>query len=259
MRIAIVTQDEPFYLPAFLERIAQARGKDVVAMIILKPFDEKLLDTVRRAYNLYGPWEFLIYGFRFVWLKAMNVVSRFLPLGGPWSAADVARRHGIPVYRPENINVPAFLAVLSQEIQPDIIVSVAASQIFKKDILALPRYGCINVHTAPLPRYRGMLPTFWVLLNGEKETAVTVHYMTERLDDGDIIRQEPVPILADDTLDSLIRRTKRFGAEALLQALEDIEQGKVVCKPNDASQATYFSFPTRKDAQRFRALGRRFR
>ena len=259
MRIAIVTQDEPFYLPAFLERIAQARGKDIVAMIILRPFNEKLWDTVRRAYNLYGPWEFLVYGLHFVWLKAMNVISRFLPLGGPWSVADVARRHGIPVYCPENINAPAFLTVLSQDIRPDLIVSVAASQVFKKDILALPRYGCINVHTAPLPRYRGMFPTFWVLLNGEKETAVTVHYMTERLDDGDIIRQEPVPILAGDTLESLIRRTKRIGAEVLLQALEDIEQDRVVRKPNEVSQATYFGFPTREDAQHFRALGRRFR
>lgn len=259
MRIAIVTQDEPFYLPAFLERIAQARGKDIVAMVILKPFNEKLQDTVQRAYNLYGPWDFLVYGFRFAGLKAMDVLSHFLPLGGPWSVTDVARRHSIPVYRPKNVNAPAFLGVLSQDIRPDVIVSVAASQVFKKDILSLPQYGCINVHTAPLPRYRGMLPTFWVLLNGEKETAVTVHYMTEKLDDGDIIRQESVPISPDDTLDSLIRKTKRVGAEVLLQALDDIERGTVTRRPNDASQATYFSFPTREDAQRFRAQGRRFR
>lgn len=259
MRIAVVTQDEPFYLPAFLERIARARGKDIVAMVILKPFNEKLLDTVRRAYSLYGLWDFLLYGFRFVGRKATNVVSAFLPLGGPWSAADVARRHGIPVYRPKNINDRAFLTVLSRDIQPDVIVSVAASQIFKKDILNLPRCGCINVHTAPLPRYRGMLPTFWVLLNGEKETAVTVHYMTGKLDDGDIVRQQAVPIAPEDSLDSLIRKTKRIGVEVLLEALEEIEQGAVVCQPNDASQATYFSFPTKEDARRFRAQGRRFR
>ena len=259
MRIAIVTQEEPFYLPAFLERIAQAREEDLVAMVILKPFNEPLLAVARRVYNLYGPWDFLAYGLRFARVKAMNTLSRFLLLGGPWSAADVAQRHGIPVYRPENINAPDFLAALSHDIQPDVIVSVAASQVFKKDILALPPYGCINIHSAPLPRYRGMLPTFWVLLNGERETAVTVHYMTSKLDDGDIIRQEPVSISSDDTLDSLIRRTKRIGAEVLLQALEDIEQGTVTRRPNDASQATYFSFPTREDAQRFRARGGRFR
>jgi len=259
MRIVIVTQDEPFYLPAFLERVVQVRGKDIVGIVILKPFSKSLLAVARQMYDLYGPWDFLVYGLRFAWIKTMSALSRFLRLGGPWSVADVARRYGIPIYRPKNINNPDFLAVLSDKIRPDLIVSVAASQVFKKKILALPKYGCVNVHTAPLPRYRGMLPTFWVLLHGEKETAVTVHYMTEKLDDGDIIRQERVAILPDDTLDSLIRRTKRIGAEVLLQALEDIERGKVVRKPNDASQATYFSFPTREDARRFRALGRRFR
>lgn len=259
MRIAIVTQDELFYLPKFLKRILQARNKDIVAIIILKPFNETIWGNIRRAYNLYGLWDFLIYGFRFVMYKVMSAISRIWPIRGPWSVADVARRYGVPVYRPKDINAPSFLAVLYQHIQPDIIISVAASQIFKKEILSLPRYGCINIHTAPLPRYRGMLPTFWVLLNGEKETAVTVHYMTDRLDDGDIIRQEPVAISPDDTLDSLIRKTKQIGAEVLLQALEDIECGTVIRRPNDASQATYFSFPTREDARRFRAQGRRFR
>jgi len=258
MRIAIVTQDEPFYLPNFFERIVQVRKKDIVAIIILKPFNKSLLAVVRQVYNLYGPWDFLIYSLQFVWRKIMDAISRFLRLGGPWSVADVARRYGIPVYRPKNINSPDFLAVLSGNIRPDLIVSVAASQVFKKKILALPKYGCINVHTAPLPRYRGMLPTFWVLLHGEKETAVTVHYMTEKLDDGDIIRQERVTISPDDTLESLIRKTKRIGAEVLLQAIEDIERGTVVRQPNDASKATYFSFPTREDAKRFRAQGRRF-
>jgi len=259
MRIAIVTQDEPFYLPTFLEHVAKSRRKDIVAMIILKPFNKNLPENVKRVYNLYGPYDFLIYSIRFILLKAQDFLTRFLPFSGVWSVEGVARRHGIPVYRPDNINAPAFLAVLSKVIQPDIIVSVAASQIFKKNILSLPRYGCINIHTAPLPRYRGMLPTFWVLLNREKETAVTVHYMTEKLDDGDIICQEPVAILPEDTLDSLIRRTKRIGAEVLLKALDDIEQGKVFRKPNDASKATYFSFPTREDARKFRALGLKFR
>jgi len=259
MRIAIVTQNEPFYLPTFLAQIARARSKDIVAMIILKPFNESLLDTARRVYNLYGPTEFLFTGLHFVFTKLMNFISSFRPLGGPWSVTDVARRYKIPIYSPKNINDSSFLFILSNLIKPDVIVSVAASQIFKKAILNIPRYGCINVHTAPLPRYRGMLPTFWVLLNREKETAVTVHYMTEKLDDGDIIRQEPVAILPNDTLDSLIRRTKAIGVKVLLKALEDIEQGKIDRKPNDASKATYFSFPTREDAKRFRAQGLRFR
>ncbi len=259
MRIVIVTQDEPFYLPTFLERLCQARHKDIKAIVVLSPFDEALVDTMLRAYNLYGLWDFLIYGFRFAWIKTMSAVSRFVPLSKPWSVNNVARCYAIPLYQPESINDPNFLAILHNDIKPEVIVSVAASQVFKKDVLALPRHGCINIHSAPLPRYRGMLPTFWVLHNGEKETAVTVHYMSEGLDDGDIIRQRVVPISPDDTLDSLIRKTKSVGVELLLQALDDIEHDNVSRQPNNSSQATYFSFPTREDVKRFRDQGRQFR
>lgn len=259
MRIAIITQNEPIYLPKSLDQIVQARLKDIVSIIILKPFNKSLLNGAWRVYNLCGFWDFLVYIFKFVTIKVMSIFNRVLPLGGPWSIAGVARRYCIPVYRPKSINAPDFLSLLSQEIRPDIIVSVDASQVFKQDILHLPKYGCINIHSSPLPRYRGMLPAFWVLLHGEKETAVTVHYMTEKLDDGDIIHQETVPIAPEDTLDSLIRKVKRVGVKVLINVLEDIENGTVIRQPNDTSRATYFSFPTRDDAKRFRSQGWRIR
>lgn len=258
MRIAIVTQDEPFYLPAFFSRLVKARKKDIAAIIILMPFNERFLDSVGRAYVLYGPRDFVRYGFRFAFIKGMNLLSRFVPVGGPWSVLDVARREGIPVYAPGNINDPDFRRILAEEIQPDLIISIAASQVFKSEILALPPKGCINIHSAPLPRYRGMFPSFWALYNDEAETAVTVHYMTSKLDDGDIIRQEPVVIPPGISLEGLIRTSKRAGVEVLLKALADIEAGAVRRKPNDPAEATYFSFPTREDARRFRAKGKRF-
>ena len=259
LRIAIVTQDEPFYLPEFLMRIVGARARDIVAIIVLTPFNESIVQVARRAYNLFGPWDFLLHGIRFAVAKAMNLVSMLIPVGGPWSAGDVARRANVPLYRPGNVNSPQFLSVLGEKIRPDVIVSVAASQVFRQKLLSLPTRGCINIHTGPLPRYRGMLPSFWALHNGEDETAVTVHYMNAALDDGDIIRQETVPISPDETLDSLVKKTKRIGAGLLLDALQDIEKGVVERRDNDASQATYFSFPTKEDSRRFRAVGRRFR
>lgn len=259
MRIALVTQNEPFYVPPLLDAVARARGRDIVALIVLPAFNESLWATARRIYALYGARDFLAIGVRLACARVMEAVARVRPIGGPWSVPDVARRHGIALYRPTNINEPAFVHVLANEIKAEVIVSVNASQVFKSQVLRLPKYGCLNVHSSPLPRYRGMLPTFWVLLHGERETAVTVHYMTEKLDDGDIIAQVPVPIAPDDTLESLIRKTKRAGAEALLSALSAIETGTVSRRPNDRAQATYFGFPTREDARRFRATGRRLR
>ena len=172
--------------------------------------------------------------------------------------APAARRRGIGIWETDDINGPRFLEDL-ERLRPDVIVSVAASQVLKKEILSLPARGCINVHGALLPRYRGMLPSFWVLFHDEKETGVTVHYMNERLDDGDIIAQEKVAVAARDTQHTVILKTKRAGAELLLRVLKEMERGEVNVRPNDAARATYFSFPTRDEAREFRRRGKRFR
>jgi methionyl-tRNA formyltransferase len=174
----------------------------------------------------------------------------------PYSAADVARRYNIPIYRPPKINATEFIATLRNEIRPDLLVSVAASQILKQRVLAVPPLGCINLHSAPLPRYQGMMPNFWTMLHDEPEATVTVHYMVEKLDAGDIIVQLPVPIYPTDSLHNLMVRSKHVGVQALLEAVEKIEQGTVQRQPMDTGQATYFSFPKRVDAQRLRRMGR---
>jgi methionyl-tRNA formyltransferase len=134
---------------------------------------------------------------------------------------------------------------------------VACPQIFRGELLRLPRLGCINVHSAMLPNYRGMLPTFWAMVNEERETGVTVHFMSEGIDGGSIILQRTVPIRQDETLLSLMRRTKRVAADLVLEAIKEFEAGTVSPVPNPPDEGTYFSFPTREDVARFRALGRR--
>lgn len=259
MRIAIVTQEEPFYLPPFLDRLVAARRPDIVALIILRPFNESLLDVGRRLYEFMGPRDFINECFHFVVARGLDMINRLWPTTRPYSAADVAHRYGIPIYRPPNINAPEFVHVLNHKIAPDLVVSVAASQIFKRRVLSIPPLGCINVHSAPLPRYQGMMPNFWAMLHGESETAVTVHYMVEKLDAGDIILQVPVPIQPDDTLHTLIVRSKQIGVEALLTAIAQIEAGSVTATPMATEKASYFSFPKRADGARFRSQGRRFR
>jgi methionyl-tRNA formyltransferase len=175
----------------------------------------------------------------------------------PFSAADVARRHKIPVYPISKINAADTVSFLANTVRPDLIISIAASQIFRSAVLRLPVHGCINLHSAPLPRYQGMMPNFWAMVNGEKETAVTVHYMVEKIDAGNIVIQRSVPITPSDSLHDLMVRSKQIGAQAVLDAISQIENGTVKTRPLDTTQATYFSFPTRTDAQRLRAQGRR--
>jgi len=256
MRIVIATQEDPFYLPPALDALCRARGRDVVGIIILPAFNEGLRDTAGRLWEFYGPVDFVRLGIRFAGAKLADRVNGLTPLTRPYSARDVARRHGVPVHAPARINAPEFVRTLAEEIRPDLLISVAASQILRKGVLEVPRHGCINLHSAPLPRYQGMMPNFWTMVHGEPHATVTVHYMIEKLDAGDILLQRPVPILPGDSLHDLMVRSKEVGGEALLEAIRQIEEGRVVRRAMDPAQATYFSFPKRADAERLRRMGR---
>jgi methionyl-tRNA formyltransferase len=256
LRIALVTQEDPFYLPPALDAFCAARRGDVVAMIILPAFNEGLGATARRLYEFYGPVDFVRLGMRFAWARLADRLNGLRALTRAYSARDVARRHGVAVYTPAKINAPEFVEVLRTAIRPELVVSIAASQILRRRVLEIPHLGCINLHSAPLPRYQGMMPNFWTMVHGEPAAAVTVHEMVEKLDAGDIILQRPVPILPTDSLHDLMVRSKEVGVRALLDAVDQLERGTADRRPMDASLATYFSFPKRSDAERLRRMGR---
>ena len=141
--------------------------------------------------------------------------------------------------------------------KPDLLVSILGNQIFKKPILNLAPRGCINLHTALLPKYRGLMPTFWVLKNNEKKTGLSVFFVDEGIDSGPIIVQEEVEI-GNRTQEELILLTKKLGMEAIAKSIDLIQRGEVQLIKNDNSKKTYFSFPTRKDVLEFRRNGKKF-
>jgi methionyl-tRNA formyltransferase len=255
MRIAIITQEEPFYLPTALDNFCQVRHQDIVAIIILPSFNEKITQTAYRLYRFYGPFDFIRLAGRFIRIKFADFLQKNNLLKRPYSIMGVGYRYKIPIYKIAQINHPETLKLFQLNIKPDLIISIAASQIFKKEILNLPPCGCINLHSSPLPRYQGMMPSFWAMLSGEKETAVTVHYMVEDLDAGDIILQMPVPIFQTDSLHDLMMRAKQAGVQALLAAVNHIEEGTVNRQKMNLTKASYFHFPTRTDAKALRNMG----
>src|SRR5262249_2834734 len=169
MRIALATQEDPFYLPPALDAFCAARPGEVVAMIILPAFNEGLAATARRLYAFYGPVDFVRLGARFAGAKIADRVNAIRPLTRPYSAAYVARRRCVAVHTPAKINAPEFVGVLRDTIRPDLLVSIAASQVLRRAVLEVPRLGCVNLHSAPLPRYQGMMPNFWTMVHGEPE------------------------------------------------------------------------------------------
>ena len=130
----------------------------------------------------------------------------------------------IPVYQPEKVKNPEFVDIL-REINPDVIVVIAFGQILSKEILDLPKYGCINVHGSLLPKYRGAGPIQWSIIDGEKTTGVTTMYMGEGLDTGDMILKKETPIGENETYGELHDRLAVIGAQALVETVDLLEQG----------------------------------
>ncbi len=155
----------------------------------------------------------------------------------PPPVKTVALEAGIPVFQPESIRTPEFLARIGS-LKPDLIVVAAYGKILPGALLHLPPLGTINVHGSLLPKYRGAAPIQWALINGEQETGVTIMQMDEGMDTGDILLPARIPILEEDTAGTLFIKLADLGAATLMEALDLLRQGKLHPVAQDDSQAT---------------------
>ena len=146
---------------------------------------------------------------------------------------------GIPVYQPERIRQDEAFFQRLRELSPDCIVVAAFGQILPKRILDLPRYGCINIHGSILPRYRGAAPIQWAVINGDKESGVTIMQMAEGLDTGDMLDVARLPLSADETGGSLFDKLSQLGARRIIAVLDALEKGGVHAVPQPEEGVTY--------------------
>ena len=252
MRAVLITQDEPLFLAPGIDDLLSRLpdGVEIVGCIVFdpSPIGRKLslIDRARTLIEVFGPAFFIRYAGMFA-LRRLNPASGLSP---------VLARHGVPELRIEGrINAPENLDRI-RALTPDLLVSIAGNQIFKRPLIDLAPRGCLNLHTALLPRYRGLMPTFWVLKNGERETGVSVFFVDDGIDSGPILVQKRVPI-ETCRLETLIRQTKQLGMDAVLEALVKVRDGGYQLMPNAEAEMSYFGFPTAADVKAFRAAGKR--
>jgi len=158
-----------------------------------------------------------------------------------------ARVHGVPLLRPERVREAAFLAALRELVPaPDLAVVVAFGQIFPRDLLALPRHGCVNLHASLLPRYRGAAPIQAAIAAGETTTGVTTMQMEAGLDSGPILLQREVPIGPAETAGELSPRLAAIGGELVVETLPPLFRGELPPRPQDLALATYAPRLTRE-------------
>ena len=151
---------------------------------------------------------------------------------------ELALENGLPVFQPVKMRDGTALAQI-KALEPDILVVVAYGRILPDDILAVPKYGAINVHGSLLPKYRGAAPIQWAVLNGDKITGVTTMYLASEMDTGDIIYTAETEIGEYETSGELFDRLKDMGAELLVKTLRDIDAGIAPRTPQDHSKASY--------------------
>ncbi len=166
----------------------------------------------------------------------------------PTPVKSLALERGIPVYTPSTLRADEFKNILN-ETAPDLIAVVAYGKILPKYVIDYPKFGCVNMHVSLLPKYRGAAPMQRAIIDGERETGVTVMYMNEGLDTGDIIDSVAFPINSDDDFEAIHDRSAVLGAELLSRSLTAIFEGRAQRRAQDPSLASYARKIEKEDAR----------
>lgn len=166
----------------------------------------------------------------------------------PTPVKTLALENGIPVYTPKTLRDEDFVKILEKH-NPSLIVVVAYGKILPKNVIDYPAHGCINLHVSLLPKYRGAAPMQRAIMAGETETGVTVQYMAEGLDTGDIIEVSKFPILPQDDFEAIHDRSAAVGSVLLSEVIEKIEKGEAKRTPQDDSLACYASKVEKEDCK----------
>jgi methionyl-tRNA formyltransferase len=258
----VFIQDDPFYLPKVLDKYLREFRDSTAGVNIQSVAQGKrtVWQTAMELYQLYGfgyfQWKLRRYASAKIRAKFVNDLRG--STSACYSVKAVARKYGVPVTEHVNVNTEEFRKHL-RDLGVEFIVSISGTQMYRKELLAQTPKGIVNCHGALLPRYRGLMPSFWTLANGETVGGVSVHFVDSKLDNGPILVQKQYRIHPHDSLEDIMARSKDLAAEAIIEAVHLVESDNYTLIPNDASQATHFSMPTKEDVGRFLAQGRRFR
>ena len=253
MRIVLITQDEPFYLAKNISYLYKLISKDIeIAGVVLyepSPYGKKesFLRKSFKTLNIFGFKFFLFYSIQYI-------LSKFII---DFNVSKTIKKIGLRIIKlNKSINHVESLNII-RSLEPDLLVSILGSEIFKTDLLNISSNGCINLHTSLLPKYRGLMPSFWVLKNNEDYSGVSVFFVDEGIDSGPIIEQKKI-YLNNLTQRDLIKISKRVGMELIAKSIYKIKDNKVSLISNPDNKKSYYGFPSRIDVKEFLKAGKKF-
>lgn len=256
----VFIQNDPFLLPKVLDKYLREFA-DTTAGINIQSVAQGRRTVLQTALDLHRLYGFMYFQWklrRYCWRKLQAKIVNDL-LGSTrrcYSVRAVARKYNVPVTEAVNVNSDEFLAHLREK-NVEFIMSISGTQFYGKKLRDQTCAGIVNCHGALLPKYRGLMPSFWTLANGEREGGVSVHFVDAKIDNGPIIVQKRYRIHPHDSLEAVMERSKDLAAEAIIECVRLVEAGDPPLIPNPEAEATDFSMPTREDMQRLRATGHR--
>jgi methionyl-tRNA formyltransferase len=259
MKIEFLTQDDPLYVLPFFEEFFKACPPEIEVLQVSSSRamgKRSRRQLFQELFSLYGPVGSVRIAARLARARLLNSVSRKRGAGRYDTLAQLCRSYGVACTSMGTPNSPEFVQGMKER-SSDVVVSVACPYILKEAVLNLPRLGCVNIHHAPLPRYKGMMPTFWQLFHGEPKVGVTIHRMVAKIDEGSALLQDSLEIVPGESLDQLIRRSKRHGARCMVRVLQQLDAGTQRDVPLGSAGSTYFTFPTIAEIKQFRRRGLR--
>jgi methionyl-tRNA formyltransferase len=257
MRIEFLTQDDPLYVFPFFDEFVRHYAEEFK---ILQISTSRTMGKRPRAQllkelsGLYGCWGMARLLARAGKARMLGTLPKKKGVGRYSTLRQLCHAYDIPYEQIGNPNASSFVESVTCR-APDLLISVACPYIVKDPLLNVPSLGAINIHHAPLPRYKGMMPTFWQMFHGEKVVGLTIHNMVLKLDEGDALFQDDQPIQPGESLDQLIQRSKRHGAHCVARVLRQVRDGSISAIPLDHSKGSYFTFPNSEEIAEFRRRG----
>lgn len=257
----VFIQDETGYLPKVLDKYLREFADSTAGINIQGNNQGKrtLRETAIELMKVYGLVYFAYKATQMVFNKVRAKIVNGL-LGSTktcYTVAAVAKKYNVPVHRTEDVNSESFRKML-RDLGVEFIVSISGTQLYRKDLRMQTPFGIVNCHGALLPKYRGLMPSFWTLANGEPWGGSSVHFVDRKLDNGPIVVQKRYRLWPHDTLEDVMARSKDLAAEAIIECVRLVEAGNPPLMPNPEAEQSHFAMPTKEDVRRFREHGHRF-
>lgn len=253
IKIYLITQEDTFVIPKNFQMLIDSDFIEIIGACIINSKNslskKKGLFIRNFRINEVLKMSYLVISNKI--LDFVDILFKSKLLLNKKSIKSICLKEKIPYTSVANINSQNFISKLKAHKHIDLIVSFSAPSIFKKELILIPEKGCINLHCSLLPKYSGILPSFWALYFDEKETGATVHFMDSKIDNGKILGQKTVNILKSDTMFDVIKRTKEVGGELMVEVIRNIKDDNIFLKNNKVISKNYFSWPTDIEFKKF--------